>query len=909
MKADSVRLPAHVKPERYKIMLRPDLNEFSFTGEETIDLILEKPTRQITLHAVELEIESVEFIHGTQEIWSGKISYDKNTETATFTFPQNIQKGKGQLKFIFKGILNDKMRGFYRSHYEVGGESKHLATSQFESTDARRAFPSFDEPAQKAIFDVTLIIPAKTVAISNTMESEIREHESGYQIVEFAPTPKMSTYLLAFIVGDFEYIEGRTHRIGIDSRFRGNDSGTLVRVFTTPGKKEQARFALDVAKKCLDFYDNYFGIPYPLPVLDMIAIPDFASGAMENWGAVTYRESMILVDESSSSTANKQWVALVIAHELAHQWFGNLVTMKWWTHLWLNEGFASFVEYLAIDHIFPEWDIWTQFVASEIGGAFTLDSLKNTHPIEVEVGHPAEISEIFDRVSYEKGAAVLRMLWQYLGEKDFQKGLQHYLKKHAYGNAETDDLWKALEEVSGKPVGQIMKNWTSQPGHPVISVKRKGESGKLELTQSRFFSSPISRRESKDNTVWNIPITVILGSSAKQNDSRIDSGQARMTDLLMDKRTITIPQPKGDDWIKLNAGEASFVRVDYPQEYLKRLEQAVKDGELSAVDRLGLIRDSFSLAESGQSPTILSLELAQNYAGEEDYTVWAELTGKLLQLDSLLALEPFYPDFRRYGISIYKDIARKLGWKTKKSEKHTDSLLRGMVLNMMGGFGDEETIKMAQELFFLQCHPGGSEATDRIYKEKDSIASLQNDRNSVKINPDLKGVVYNLVAENGGEAELDALLRMYKEEENQQEKDRIGRALGKFQNKTLLSKVLEFSISENVRYQNSLQIIASVWSNPVGRYLAWEFVKKNWQMLKERYAGGHYFTKVFGPAGSFTKKEDAKDIEKFVKINPVPEAKRTIAQALEQIYSNAEWLKRDKEKIKKFLERFEPKKV
>ncbi len=856
----NVKLPAHVKPERYKIMIRPDLNEFTFTGEETIFLFLDKPAKQIILHALELEIESAEFVHKNLETWVGKISYDKKAETATFTFPKNIQKGKGQLKLIFKGILNDKMRGFYRSKYEVDGQTKHLATTQFESTDARRAFPCFDEPAQKAIFDVTLMIPSKTVAISNTIESNIREHESGYKIVEFAPTPRMSTYLLAFIVGDFEYIEGKTK------------NGILVRVFTTPGKKEQARFALDVACKTLDFYDNYFNIPYPLPVLDMIAIPDFSAGAMENWGAVTYRESALLVAEEASSTANKQRVALVIAHELAHQWFGNLVTMDWWTHLWLNEGFACFIEYLAIDHIFPEWDIWTQFVGTELAEAFSLDSLKNTHPIEVEVGHPAEISEIFDSVSYAKGASVLRMLWKYLGEKDFQKGLQHYLKRHAYGNAQTLDLWVALEEVSGKPVGKIMENWTSKAGHPLVRVQVTGN--RLQLSQSRFFSSPISKKETEDKTVWNIPV-------------RIGHDQ-----FMMDKKTMIVSN-KGE---KLNSGEVSMVRVDYPNEYLKKLEAGVKNGKLPAVDRLGLIRDSFSLAESGQSPTTLSLELAQSYIKEQDYTVWVELSGKIAQLDSLLALESFYGDFKKYGINIYKGIANKMGWQAKKGEKHTDPLLRGMVLNMLGGFGDQETIQRAQELFSNVIPAKAGIHTNNIYGSR-----IKSGMTRSKIDPDLKAVVYNLVAENGGQLEFKTLINKYKEEDNPQEKDRIGRALGKFQNKQLLSKALDFSISKHVRYQNTLQIVASVWVNPKGRYLAWEFVKKNWKLLKERYAGGHYFTRVFDPAGSFTKKEDAKDIEKFVKKNPVPEAKRTIAQALEQIYSNAEWLKRDKQKIKDFL--------
>lgn len=809
---NSVRLPAHIKPERYKIMLQPDLDQFTFTGEETIYLLLEKPTKQITLHSVDLEIECKD---------AAKVSYNKKSETATFTFPETLQKGKRELKLIFTGILNDKMRGFYRSKYG----DKHLAVTQFEATDARRAFPCFDEPSHKAVFEVSLRVPKHTTAISNTIESNILEHESGYKLIEFAPTPKMSTYLLAFIVGEFESIEGKR-----------------VRVFTTPGKKNQAKFALDVAIKCLDFYEDYFKIPYPLPVMDLIAIPDFAAGAMENWGAITYRESTLLFDEEKSSTANKQWVALVIAHELAHQWFGNLVTMEWWTHLWLNEGFASFIEYLAIDHIFPSWDIWTQFVANEMGEAFSLDALKNTHPIEVSVGHPAEISEIFDKVSYAKGASVLRMLWKYLGEEDFQKGLQYYLKKHAYGNAQTEDLWMALEKVSGKPVGKIMKNWTGKAGHPVLSVKCKVQSAKLELTQSRFFSSSISASKTKDNTIWSIP----LGK------------------FLMDKKTITIPNT-GE---KLNIGEVSLVRVAYPKDYIK--------GKLSAPDRLGLIRDIFDLAESGDSPTELALEFAQSYIDEQDYTVWSQLAGHISKLDSLLSHEDFYEDFRSYGRQIYINIAQKMGWEKKKKEQHTDSLLRSMVLYKLGSFGDQQTIQKAQKLF-------GS-----------------------NIDPDLRGVVYNLIAENGDTAEFNTLVSMYKKEDNQQEKDRIGRALGLFSSKTLLQKTLDFSLSKHVRFQNSLQIIASVWGNPKGRYLAWEFVKKNWNLLKERYAGGHYFTRVFGPASEFTKVSDAKEIEKFVRKNPVPEAKRTIAQALEQIYSNAAWLKRDRGNIRRFLERLKP---
>ncbi len=330
--AQNHRLPTHIIPHRYQIVLKPDLEKFTFSGEETIFITVKKPTKEITLHAVDLDIS-----HVSVDKETATVSFDKKAETATFTFAKAISVGDKQLQVEFSGILADNMRGFYRSKYEIDGVETYMATTQFEATDARRAFPCFDEPAMKAVFDVTLTIPSDHAAISNTIEQTVTEHESGYKIVQFAPTPKMSTYLLAFIVGKFEHVETKTPK------------GLTVRVFTTPGKKHQAAFAVETAAKVISFYNDYFAIDYPLPVLDLIAIPDFAAGAMENWGAVTFRETTVLVDPQNSSTGNKQWVALVIAHELAHQWFGDLVTLEWWTHLWLNEGFACFIEYLAVD--------------------------------------------------------------------------------------------------------------------------------------------------------------------------------------------------------------------------------------------------------------------------------------------------------------------------------------------------------------------------------------------------------------------------------------------------------------------------------------------------------------------------------------------------------------------------------
>lgn len=395
MKKKSVLLDKDIIPTSYDLTLKPDLEAFVFSGKEVIEIDLKSPKKSITLHSRDIDIETAEIIYGKENIFAEKISYNKASETATIHFKEKIKKGKVKLSLVFSGIINESLRGFYNSKYVIDGVTKHIATTQFEATDARRAFPCFDEPAQKAVFHVSLIVPGEHTAISNTLPISIKEHEAGYKVVQFAPTPKMSTYLLAFIIGDFEYIEGWTK------------DKVQVRIFTTKGKSHQAKFALEVAIKSLEFYNEYFDIPYPLPILDMIAIPDFESGAMENWGAITYRETAILVDEENSSLSNKQWIALVISHELAHQWFGNLVTMHWWTDLWLNEGFASYIEYLAVDHIFPNWKIWDQFLTADFSSALRLDSLSNSHPIEVKVHHPNEINEIFDSVSYSKGVFLI----------------------------------------------------------------------------------------------------------------------------------------------------------------------------------------------------------------------------------------------------------------------------------------------------------------------------------------------------------------------------------------------------------------------------------------------------------------------------------------------------------------------
>ncbi len=847
-RSKAVRLSKNVIPERYKLLFKPDLQAFTFLGEETIFLNIKKETNSITLHSKNLDIEVAEVRSSSvRETFALKISYDKDAETAAFLFPKKIPAGKAELKLVFRGILNTNMRGFYQSHYVHEGVKKVLATTQFEAADARGAFPSFDEPEFKAEFEISVMTPPGMTAISNTIPIATHEHEGGYKVVDFSPTPKMSTYLAAFIVGEFESLEKKSK------------NGTIVRVSAVKGKGHQGKFALDCSVKFLEFYEKYFDIPYPLPSLDLIAIPDFEVAGMENWGAITFREAALLFDPDHSSTSTKQQVALVVAHEIAHQWFGNLVTMEWWTHLWLNEGFASYIEYVALDHVFPEWDMWTQFSAHDLARALRLDALKSTHPIEVEVHHPDELAGIFDAVSYSKGASIIRMLAAYLGEKDFRNGLSYYLKKHSYGNASTAHLWEAFEKISKKPVRRIMQMWTSVGGHPVITIEKKGT--KLQLSQERFFSSPISQKANKEKTLWQIPMVLLSGKKEKR--------------ILMGKKKMSLPYDSS--LIKLNSNEVGMYRVRYPKEMLENLGKLVKSKKLPPSDRLGIVRDIFALAESGKKDTTEALALLGSYVNEDDYTVWTEIATGLSEVSGLIYEQSFYGAFKNFKRQLLEPLVKKLGWVKKPNEKHTTALLRSLVLLQAGLAGDEKVISQAQKYF------------------QDFLSY------GTKIAVDIRAVVYTIVGRFGGMKEHQALLTMYKEETLQEEKTRIGRGLANFKDEKLLQKTLEFALSEHVRFQDGYTIVAMVWRSLYGSNLAWNFVKKNWNLFLERYGGGMILFHLLECADIFSTKAHAEDIKKFFKTHPAPSAEHTIKQVLEKINSNVLWLERDKEKIKNWL--------
>ena len=852
LEQERVLLPSAVRPERYHVRLAPDLVNCTFSGSERVSLAVKSATMRIVLHATELEFQSVGLLQNGKESKPERIELDEKEETAAFVFAEPVSTGDATLMVEFTGKLNDQMRGFYRSAYRLAGEERVMAVTQFESTDARRAFPCWDEPAVKAVFEVTLVVPQDRVAISNMPAEHTEVCDSGQKVVRFGATPVMSTYLLAFIVGELDAIETQTKE------------GVTVRVYTPVGKQEQGRFALGVAARTLSFFEEYFAIPYPLPKMDLIAIPDFAAGAMENWGAVTYRETAILVDAEHSSAATRQRVAIIIAHELAHQWFGNLVTMEWWTHLWLNEGFASWIEYLAVDHLFPEWEIWTQFVFSDFGRALSLDSLKHSHPIEVEVHHPSEISEIFDAISYSKGASVIRMLATYLGEDDFRRGLQVYLGRHQYGNASTEDLWQALAEESGKPVKEIMDTWTKQSGYPVLSVSSTG--GSLELSQTRFFLS--GKQDKADSSQWSVPVSVS------------DANSELKTSALLAGETLVLPMSVGQHgWIKVNPGQAGFYRTNYSAFLWDRLTIAIEGGVLSATDRLGLESDAFALTRAGYLSTTRALSLAAAYKNEFDFTVWADLSTNLHAYDSLLASEPYYELFRGFARDLYRPVYGKVGWEAGPDESHLTTMLRPMVIGVLGHYGDTEVATEACRRF------------DAVSREDGGLP------------PDLRSALYSLVVDSRGSEGYAEVLELFRSAELHEEKTRCLRALGYSRDPHLLQQTLELSLSSEVRPQDTPFVVAGVAGNRFGRELAWQFVQDQWAEFDRRYGkGGFLIARILAvTTENFTTLEKAAEVEAFFEAHPAPAAERTIRQSTERIRSNALWLERDREGIHDWL--------
>eukprot|EP00824_Muranothrix_gubernata_P001187 TRINITY_DN113_c2_g1_i1.p1 TRINITY_DN113_c2_g1~~TRINITY_DN113_c2_g1_i1.p1 ORF type:complete len:923 (-),score=205.70 TRINITY_DN113_c2_g1_i1:106-2874(-) len=852
---DHEMLPRTAVPHHYAVTLTPDLVKFTFAGEERVELDIKKPVNSITLNAVDLVIRDV-FIHQEAIPTRAAVSIVQKDECATFTFEKPLMVGPATLHLRFDGSLNDQMKGFYRSKYVRDGRELYLATTQFEPTDARRALPCWDEPEIKATFDVTLVVSKDLVAISNMPIAEVIE-DQDVKVVRFETTPIMSTYLLAFIVGEFEFIETHT------------TDGVKVRVYTGIGKTAQGEFALDCAVKVLPFYKDYFGSSYPLPKIDLVAIPDFAAGAMENWGCVTYRESALLFDPEHSSAVQKEWVAIVVAHELAHQWFGNLVTMHWWSDLWLNEGFATWCSYLAVDYLMPQWNMWDAFVFDDVGQALLLDGMENSHPIEVPVRVAAEIEGIFDAISYSKGCAVIHMLENFVGAENFKKGLQVYLKRFEYRNARTIDLWNALSEQSGQDVSHMMDSWTRQTGYPVVTVE-EGAKG-LKVHQERFVASPLDATKARvlaGLPSWHIPIFV---SSSVEPSPKLH---------LVTQREGHVMCHADAKWVLLNPDQHGFYRVRYPVSLYKRLMEPIRAHELAAVDRLGLIRDAHALAKGGYLSPDVHLDLLSAFIEETDPTVWTFICSALSDLDALLHNEAYYDHFRMFGRKLLSGIAETVGWDAKDNESHLVSKLRPIVIRLIGWFGDEATT---------------AEAKRRL----DSFLG----NNCQGLHPDMRAAVYRLVLANGDANDYARVKSIFFLSDLNEEKTRVLSSLGRINDPTLLVSTLDFSLSEDVRAQDTMYGFVNVAMNRKGTHLAWNWFKENFGELFRRYGQGFIIGRlVKALGGQFRTEKEAQEIEAFFTDHPVPAAQREVQLTCEAIRAAEAWLEKDRDVVGRWLD-------
>jgi len=847
------------------------LLRFIFDGNEKVELQVVEETATIVLHSKELLIKHVTFTpQGGKPIELIGLAHNLRHHTLAFTFASPLPVGLGELHVVYQGSHNNQMAGFYRSGYtDIAGKSKVMVSTQFESLDARRAFPCWDEPGVKAVFEVTLVIPRALTAFSNMPEVESSEQSgTGKRVLRYAPTPKMSTYLLAFVVGEFDFVQDMTKH------------GVMVRVYTPPGKAEEGRFGLRVAKDTLDLYDDFFAVPYPLPKLDMVAIPEFAMGAMENWGLVTYREVDILINEHKASSQQKQRVATVVAHELAHQWFGNLVTMQWWDDLWLNEGFASWTENYATDILFPDWLMWEQFTIDAQNAALNLDSLRTSHPIQVPIAHAEEVEQVFDAISYCKGASVVRMLHAVLGPADFKRGLQLYMQRHQYSNTETFDLWNAWEKVSGKPIGQMMASWTEQMGYPIVRVEQADlTDGKAYLTVSQsWFLVEGALSKEEESKLWTVPL--LYGTAASVNGSTGVRPDLQILTFKTD--TIEVPLRGPNDWVKLNLGQHAPLRVLYPPVLLARLAAGVRDKTLPATDRAGLLMDCFNLTKKGEIPATQLLTLIKAYEQEDNSTVWEALAQVLTALDKLLIQAPeIRKRFGHFASSLVKPAALKVGWDPRSDDGHLGKLLRATLINLLSLFcwSEPEVLGEARRRF---------------------EAILLNPLDVATLPTEYKVPVLSMVLKAGHQYEFDQVMRLYRDAPSNVEKKQVYNAIGATSDPKLKRRVLDWAL-QDIKLQDFFYPIGSVSSSShEGLELAWDFFKLNLPQLKAKLATASSSLMdavIVYSCGSFSTAEKADEIETFFRENPLPSSQRKIAQTLERIRINARFLDRLRSEI------------
>jgi aminopeptidase N/puromycin-sensitive aminopeptidase len=819
--AQAQRLPNTVRPESYTLTLAPDLTAATFTGVETIDVTVKEPVTTITLNAAEIAFQSVTVTAGGKQ-QKATVALDAEKEQASFTFPESLPVGKATLSIAYTGILNGQLRGFYLSKTA----RRNYAVSQFESTDARRAYPSFDEPAFKATYDVSLIVDAADTAISNgPIVSDTPGPAAGKHTLHFAATPKMSTYLVAFLVGDFQCTASE-------------QDGVTIRVCSTPDKVALTPYGVDIAKYVLHYYNDYFGIPYPLKKLDLIALPDFEAGAMENFGAITYRETALLIDPKTASDGAKKEVALVIAHEMAHQWFGDLVTMQWWDNIWLNEGFATWMENKPVAAMHPEWNI-PEVVASDEDSTLNLDAQPTTRAIRAKADTRDEIEQMFDGISYGKAGAVLLGVENYVGPETFRKGVHNYLAAHLYSNATAEDFWGAQTETSHKPVDKIMESLVAQPGEPLITFGEPS-GGKVSVTQKRFFLSPSIQPDPAQK--WTLPVCF---KSAKGTDCQ-----------LLTPATTSLEVPAGSAFA--NAGGKGYYRSAYPASVYKSLV-ASAETTLTPVERIRFIGDEWAQVRSNQATAGDYLNLVEAIKADPSAEVVSSSLGGVNSIYTRVAVSP--EERASLAAWISKTFApqyAKLGAPSPSDSPNTHQL-RAELFNLLGYYG-KDPVLLAE----------ANRIADQYLADPASVDAT------------LGQTALAIAARNGDAQLFDRLQKVFETSTNPEIQESALRLLAQFKDPALLQRALDYAVSSKVRNQDALIQFVIALQIDESREQAWKYLQAHWDQVHALLTP-ELGSALVGSTGSFCSAEARDDVKTFFATHKVPAADAALKHSLEHI--------------------------
>jgi puromycin-sensitive aminopeptidase len=838
---DPYRLPRSAVPSRYDLTIEPDLRAFTFAGSCATTPEVVEPVSTIVLNAVELDLTKAWLVsEDGATVEAEQIELDEITERAFLHLPTPVSPGVWSLYTTFTGRLNDQLHGFYRSTFtDTEGVEQVIATTQFEATDARRAFPCWDEPDFKAVFAITLVIDPDLTAVSNAAEVSRSPAENGKQVVRFHDTMVMSTYLVAFIVGP------------LDATDPVDVSGTPLRIVYPRGKGHLTAFALEVGAFCLDYFADYFGVPYPGDKVDLVAVPDFAFGAMENFGCITFREALLLVEPTEVTQPELQNVTDVIAHELAHMWFGDLVTMKWWGGIWLNEAFATFMEMMATDAFRPEWDRWSTFGLSRTM-AFDTDALESTRPIEFPVVSPDDAEGMFDVLTYEKGAAVVRMLEQYLGAEAFREGIRRYIAQHAYGNTETTDLWDAIEGATDEPVRRIMDAWIFQGGYPLVTVDLVNDGGTLRFGQDPFGyagdlgEGDIELDQRLEARSW--PVPLIFSQSA--------GGVVTFEKVLLESGELEVDLFEAVDWVLANTEGTGFYRVAYAPD-LRASLVAKAQTDLSPIERYGLVDDAWAAVLSDRMTAVEFLELVEAFAGETDLSVWQRIIGGLTALDRLVEGGVRTALSHRIGLLVRPALLR-LGLTPTDGESDRDRELRGVLIEALGVLAADPVMRTEARALVGLADAGPTS------------------------DPSVLAASIAIVAASGTAEDFDVFVDRFRTASTPQEELRYLYALVAFEDPAIIDRLTAMTLTDDIRTQNAPYVLARALGNRSQGTRVWAFVRDQWDVLEARFPSNSIVRMLSG-IRSLSDPAVAQDVFAFFETHEVPQGDKQLAQHLERL--------------------------